>query len=561
MNDKKLTVIIPFLNEKYEVENTLESIRSHSNNDIDIILINDASDDIFDYRQVAEKYGAVYIQNQERLGVAASRDLGVELCQTPFFLFLDAHMRFYDNLWVQRIVHELEKDNRTLLCGQTKVLKIDRGILLDCSVSRRNGSGACVELEDGYRAMEANWVFNIPFDTEETDTISIVCVLGAVYACSKEYWQYLKGLEGLRYYGNDEAYISIKVWLEGGTCKLLKDVVVGHIYRSTKIPYTNDLKDRLYNRFFLVELFCPERLKKKLISKAKLINASAISEVLLMLHENRMMISLLKNYYNSIFTRDFSFFESMNNEYRKLNSEETAVVGGKDNILKNIADLLIKTQTDDIGIIRGKMGTVIFLFHYSRYIDEEFYRMEAEKMLENLLTDIPPDLHYGFSTGICGIGWGVEYLYQHGFVEGDTNEILEDFDNKIMEIDPSRITNLSGGHGFGGIVRYLLARLYSIQSEEKKNPFDKKYLSGVFKRVSSIIQEKDSSSDCIDFFLDFRNYVECSKKIVKPEIYDAWCLADVGNTFLQDMSPGLKGKAGIGLQLIFEHEELQTNCK
>lgn len=85
MKNKKLTVIIPFLNEKYEVENTLQSIRLHSTDDIEIILINDASDDGFDYRCIAEKYGAKYIENPNRLGVAASRDLGVKLCQTPYF--------------------------------------------------------------------------------------------------------------------------------------------------------------------------------------------------------------------------------------------------------------------------------------------------------------------------------------------------------------------------------------------------------------------------------------------------------------------------------------------
>ncbi|MDR3340889.1 MAG: glycosyltransferase, partial [Candidatus Symbiothrix sp.] len=47
--ESKLTIIIPFLNEQYEVENTLQSIREHSSDTITIILINDASDDGFDY--------------------------------------------------------------------------------------------------------------------------------------------------------------------------------------------------------------------------------------------------------------------------------------------------------------------------------------------------------------------------------------------------------------------------------------------------------------------------------------------------------------------------------
>ncbi len=56
MSEKILTVIIPFLNEKYEVENTVQSIKAHSSDRVEIMLINDASDDGFDYGILQEKY-------------------------------------------------------------------------------------------------------------------------------------------------------------------------------------------------------------------------------------------------------------------------------------------------------------------------------------------------------------------------------------------------------------------------------------------------------------------------------------------------------------------------
>ena len=33
------------------------------------------------------------------MGVAASRDYGINYCTTPYFLLLDGHMRFYDAAW------------------------------------------------------------------------------------------------------------------------------------------------------------------------------------------------------------------------------------------------------------------------------------------------------------------------------------------------------------------------------------------------------------------------------------------------------------------------------
>jgi glycosyltransferase involved in cell wall biosynthesis len=308
MDNKILTVIIPFLNERHEVENTVKSIKDYSTDEVEIILINDASDDNFDYKAVAEKYNTVYIENTERLGVAASRDLGVEHSQAPYFLLLDAHMRFYNDLWVERIVTELKNDKRALLCCQSKVLKLKSGLL-----TARNGIvnsyAACVELNNGELLTEPYWIMKLPHNIAQSPTIPIVCVLGAGYACNKEYWQHLKGLDGLTYYGSDEPYISMKVWLEGGSCKLLNDIAIGHIYRpNRRPPYKTEMKFRLYNRLLIVELLFPEQLKKKLIAKAKLSYSPIMAETLFMLYDNRDKITQLKQYYQKIFTRDFVFF-------------------------------------------------------------------------------------------------------------------------------------------------------------------------------------------------------------------------------------------------------------
>jgi glycosyltransferase involved in cell wall biosynthesis len=45
----QLTVIIPFLNEGREVGNTLQSIRETAGEQVDVLLVNDASYDDFDY--------------------------------------------------------------------------------------------------------------------------------------------------------------------------------------------------------------------------------------------------------------------------------------------------------------------------------------------------------------------------------------------------------------------------------------------------------------------------------------------------------------------------------
>lgn len=550
MEKKMLTIIIPFLNERYEVENTVRSILEHSANNVEIMLINDASDDGFDYKSIVKKYPVTYIENEERMGVATSRDLGVELCQTPYFLLLDAHMRFSNDLWVNRIIGELEADQRTLLCCQTRILEFKNGILIerrDCYLSY----GAYVGLHGGHTLIEPSWVMREPEGTSHLQTMPIVCVLGAGYACSKKYWQYLKGLEGLKYYGTDEAYISIKVWMEGGSCKLLKDAAIGHIYRTGKTPYKTGMHFRLYNRLLIIELFIPKKYKKELFSRLRLFFYEVLPESLLILHENREKINQLKEYYQQIFTRDFSFFEALNNQYYK----QDMMIDNPNDIIHSIAVRIEKESVPDIGIMKGRMGIIIFLFHYARFSGNDSYKVLAEKKLTELLKNIPMDTHYGFGTGLSGIGWGIEYLYQQGFIEGDTNEILADFDKKVMEIDPKRIVNQNKDYGLGGIVLYLLARLYTIEKEKKDNPFDRDYLSSVYDRICKVIEQRDTTCDSIYTFIEFSDYYQGKREIVQPEIYDAWCLLNPQNTPLPDLELGLLGAAGIGIKLMLNSDE------
>lgn len=555
MSEKMLTIIIPFLNERYEVENTLKSIKQHSTDLVEVMLINDASDDDFDYRAVAEKYDIIYIENTQRMGVAASRDMGIGICRTPYFLLLDAHMRFYNHLWVQRIIDELEKDKRALLCCQTKVLGLDNG-LLTAPKNRGITNGACVEINEGKALIDPYWIFGESFDPGQSQTLPIVCVLGATYACSREYWQYVRGLEGLKYYGSDEPYISMKVWMEGGSCKLLKDVVIGHIYRgSTFPPYDTQMKYRVYNKLFIAELFFPDGLKKELFSKARFYFPQQFSEVMYMLYDNRELISQAQSYYDKIFTRDLEYFLELNQKYHKKYMLTEQLADPINDVLAGIADRLLGHPTSDIGLLKGRMGIVIFLFRYFRFSGNEEYRQKAEGMLQSLLTDIKADTHYGFSTGLSGVGWGIMYLYQAGFVEGDADEILEEVDQRIMEIDPRRMTNLNQDYGLSGIVFYLLARLYVAGKEGKENPFDDIYLNHMSDRIHRIIEQRDTNCDRTDVLLDFIRYQEGGKEIKELFVSDICAFPNPSNLPLQDLDPGLRGVAGVGLMLISECEK------
>lgn len=307
----KLTVIIPFLNEGEEVKNTVDSMLQHSKNNVDILLINDASEDDYDYAQIANTPDITYIENEKRLGVARSRDLGVERCNTPYFLLLDAHMRFYDSEWVDAIVSALEKNDRILLSCRTKVLWKENGIVTESTAAPAT-YGAHINFHQEGDGLSTEWSMKCLKSEDETaEIINIPCILGAAYAASKRYWQYLKGLSGLLYYGSDEPYISMKVWLEGGECKLLKNIVVGHIYRK-EFPYQVENKFTLYNKLLIAAVLLPPDLKNNVFSKLKQTYVDVFEEAYGLLLKKKNNVTELKSYYQQIRTKDFSLIVNLN---------------------------------------------------------------------------------------------------------------------------------------------------------------------------------------------------------------------------------------------------------
>jgi len=131
--------------------------------------------------------------------------------------------------------------------------------------------------------------------------------------------------------------------------------------------------------------------------------------------------------------------------------------------LQRIADILIINGAllENSGLWYGTTGVAIFLFHYAKYTGNALY----EKFAVEIINAIQADIHSGsskdYERGLAGIGTGIEYLSQNGFLDNDTNKTLVDFDNYIPhEIIYSKQENNSLADGLCGLGQYLLYRLH-----------------------------------------------------------------------------------------------------
>lgn len=155
-----------------------------------------------------------------------------------------------------------------------------------------------------------------------------------------------------------------------------------------------------------------------------------------------------------------------------------AVTQKKEELLLRIARHLIihASFMKEAGLYHGKMGVVLFFAHYGRYTGDSLYEDFASELLTDLLKMLHREMPVNLESGLCGIGWGIEYLLQHGFMEGDSDEILADMDAKIMERNLTRITDMSLPTGLEGVGCYIHTRIHSSARNQDTPPFDTQYL-------------------------------------------------------------------------------------
>jgi glycosyltransferase involved in cell wall biosynthesis len=297
---QNLTVIIPFLNEGENVCKTVENIQRTTEGAVNILLINDASNDGYNYREelkMLDNGRLKYYESGERMGVAECRNAGVDRCQTPYFLFLDAHMAFLSNNWAVDLINELKKHPFDLLSLQTL------GLESDFTMKNLHADSSGCKWQSYNK--KNNWdIFSCEWDWPEkiNDLNEVDVVLGAAYAASTESWKKLHGLSGLIHYGEDEQFMSLKYKCSGGKCYTVNYINVAHIYRENQ-PYPFSTFDRTYNQIIIIMTLFSGEQEQTLLRDCKRLNSN-FDECMAAIDRN--WIAKEKIYLESVFTPNYT---------------------------------------------------------------------------------------------------------------------------------------------------------------------------------------------------------------------------------------------------------------
>jgi len=154
--------------------------------------------------------------------------------------------------------------------------------------------------------------------------------------------------------------------------------------------------------------------------------------------------------------------------------------------LLRIANVLLLNASfiDNPGLLNGKMGIAIFLYHYSRYSKNKIFGDYAGELIDEIYEEINTNTPLNFSNGLTGIGWGIEYLVKNGFVQADTDEALSEIDTSVYRNSLYRPFLLESGNDLFGYCLYFIARL-----RERGN--DDENLNTLFKKQHLIYLTDD----------------------------------------------------------------------
>lgn len=140
-----------------------------------------------------------------------------------------------------------------------------------------------------------------------------------------------------------------------------------------------------------------------------------------------------------------------------------------------------KISLEREGLFYGKMGVVVFLFHYASVCQDEFYENIAMNLISEVFSLVNLQTSIDYADGLSGIGSAIEYLYKNEFISGDINEMLYDFDLLFDNVLLQDYNELNLQSHLLGLIRYYRFRLSGkfIDSENEqtiKNKLNLSYL-------------------------------------------------------------------------------------
>lgn len=233
---KKLSIIIPCLNEGNNVEKTVSNIKNTIGlNDYEIIIVNNGGTELSSARKISQ----VRIFDVAPEGAPQAKNFGAKQADGEVLLIIDGHLTFKEG-WGLKFLDVV--DEKTLLNPTI-------------TVDGKEGSRGSGQTWRNFK-MDITWMPDSKSDIHEIPFASTACL-----AIEKKTFDAIGQLDsGIKIWGTVDPEFSLRAWLLGYCVLGDPSIRVAHLFRN-KIPYKVKLDDVTYNKIRLAfSHFNPERL-------------------------------------------------------------------------------------------------------------------------------------------------------------------------------------------------------------------------------------------------------------------------------------------------------------
>lgn len=104
-------------------------------------------------------------------------------------------------------------------------------------------------------------------------------------------------------------------------------------------------------------------------------------------------------------------------------------------LYKTTNSLLLNAISLPVIGLNGKSGIAVFLYNLFEKTHNEAYLMMADKLVDHIYRDINKVKISDFISGLSGIGWCLDYLINNKFLEANSDDILEELDEKLLQLN------------------------------------------------------------------------------------------------------------------------------
>ena len=431
-----LTVVLPFYNDGRAVVDAVASIRRKVGHSVDIVVVNDQSNDGFPYYESLRPYDVDYVYSAEHVGICRSLLLGVGRASTDYILCLDPRYRLLGAGWVGFVCETLSESSGMLL-GLRSAEYV--GACEFC-FSEKDTSGL-LEFEGG-RFEDIKGVFS------------------GAWAVEKKRLIRMEPFVELTQNTGDTSVLLSALYRACVSVAMSKQV---YKHKAVDMPchYSMREEEVIYNQLLVANLFMPAVEKCRTHSLLLSVSKFRYHIASLMINDNAGSIGSARCRLG------------VQAVELPVYADFSGGVSGAS--IPSVAEAMERMKPDGWGICHGAAAKLLWF---------GVYGMTDGAMVDGGMCDVPADgivknvesgsLSVDFRTGLSGVGLALLILDRLSGRCPYDEAVLDCIDRRIESLAPCVFDDFSFMSGLGGVLAYMCRRVDGCFSEEFLRTMDSK---------------------------------------------------------------------------------------